>query len=196
MKKGLLLQIIIFLAGLPSLMALEIQGVPIAPHAAVAGETLQLNGAGLRSVVLLFVPIRAYVAAFYVHAPLRSEREVSNSSSHMQFDFTFLGPVTQSLVTKAWQSQFAQSVSYTYPDFEKDRDAFIALFGPVKCGGMERVQFIGSNTVVYDACLKKGTIVGKNFQRAFLSLWFGSNPVQNDLKIALLGNSNGCQISK
>jgi hypothetical protein len=196
MKRGLLLQIIIFLAGLSSLMALEIQGIPIARQAVVAGEKLQLNGAGVRTVVLLLVPIKAYVAAFYAPVPFRSEREVSNSSSPMQFDFTFLGPVAQSLVTKAWQSQFAQSISYTYPGFEKDRDAFIALFGPVKCGGMERVQFIGNNTVVYDAALKKGTIAGKQFQRAFLSLWFGSNPVQNDLKIALLGNSNGYQISK
>jgi hypothetical protein len=50
------------------------------------------------------------------------------------------------------------------------------------------VQFVGSQTQVYDNGQLKGTILGRDFQKAFLSLWFGSNPVQQDLKAALLGN--------
>jgi hypothetical protein len=61
------------------------------------------------------------------------------------------------------------------------------MFGALQQGGVQMVQFIGTDTLVYDQGLLKGTIAGRDFQKAFLSLWFGSNPVSPDLKSALLG---------
>jgi hypothetical protein len=168
--------------------ALQIQGVTVPSNVQVAGQPLQLNGAGLRTFSLVMVPIKIYVAAFYAPEPLRSASAVTASPGPIQFDFTFLRNVGQSDVTSAWSSQFAQSVSYTYPGYERDRDAFIGMFGPLKNGGMERVQFVGTNTLVYDSGTLKGTIAGREFQKSFLSLWFGSKPVAADLKSALLGN--------
>ena len=133
------------------------------------------------------VPINIYVAAFYTPLPLRSAKGVEGSPGPMRFDFTFLRSVGQSDVTKAWTSQFAQSVSYTYPGYPRDRDAFIALFGALSKGGVECVKLIGINTVVYDQGKKMGTIPGRDFQKSFLSLWFGSKPVSSGLKAALLG---------
>ena len=110
-----------------------------------------------------------------------------SSPGPMEFDFTFLRAVNQSDVTKAWESQFAESVNYTYPGYVRDRDAFIAMFGPLQNLGVEKVQLLGTNTVIFDQGTKKGTIPGRDFQKSFLSLWFGSNPVATDLKKALLG---------
>jgi hypothetical protein len=177
----------LLLTALPA-RALEIQGVKPPDQVQVAGSTLRLNGAGLRTFTLLVVPINVYVAAFYTPVALHSARAVADSPGPLQFDFTFLRAVGQSDVTKAWTSQFAESVSYTYPGYEKDRDAFIALFGPLQYRGVEKVQLVGANTLVTDSGTLKGTISGRNFQRAFLSLWFGSNPVSPDLRNALLGN--------
>ena len=168
--------------------ALEIQGVSVPATAQVGGAPLQLNGAGLRTFSLLMVPIKIYVASFYAPAALRSAASAMNSTGPLQFDFTFLRAVGQGDVTKAWTSQFSQSVSYTYPGYANDRDAFIAMFGPLQGMGVERVQFVGANTVVIDQGVTKGTITGRDFQKSFLSLWFGSNPVSPDLKAALLGN--------
>jgi hypothetical protein len=53
--------------------------------------------------------------------------------------------------------------------------------------GVEQVQFVGTNTVVFDQGTQKGSIPGRDFQKAFLSLWFGSKPVASDLQRALLG---------
>jgi len=186
MKSFLLLILTGCLTSAP-LWGREIEGVAIPEQIQVAGTTLTLNGAGLRSFTLLFVPIKVYVAALYTPTPLRSEQSVAASPGPIQFDFTFLRAVGQSDVTKAWISQFAQSVGYTYPGYEKDRDAFIALFGPLQNGGVERVQLIGDKTLITDSGVSKGTISGRNFQRAFLSLWFGSSPVAPDLRDALLG---------
>lgn len=168
--------------------AVEIQGVNVPPTAKVSGETLQLNGAGLRTFTFLMIPIKIYVASFYTPLALKTADAVMNASGPLQFDFTFLRAVAQSDVTKAWTSQFAQSVSYTYPGYARDRDAFIAMFGPLQNLGVEQVQLVGTNTLVYDSGKLKGSIPGRDFQKSFLSLWFGSNPVAPDLKSALLGN--------
>ena len=182
------LLIFLFTLTFSSVHAIEIQGVTPAPQVQVSGQTLRLNGAGLRTFTLLMIPIKIYVAAFYTPGPLRTAEAVMNSGGPMQFDFTFLRAVGQADVTKAWSSQFAQSASYAYPGYATDRDAFIAMFGPLQSMGMERVQFVGTNMLVYDSGTLKGTIMGRDFQKAFLSLWFGSNPVAPDLKAALLGN--------
>jgi hypothetical protein len=105
----------------------------------------------------------------------------------MGFTFTFLKSVGLGQVKRAWTDQFADSTTFTYAGFEKDRDAFIALFGPIKSGGIESVQLVGTDTLVFDSGELKGTILGRNFQRAFLSLWFGSKPAMPELKTALLG---------
>lgn len=186
MKKILIVLLAMLGTGRPGL-AVEIQGVTVPPQVQVAGNSLQLNGAGLRTFTLLMVPIRIYVAAFYAPAALRTAEAVMSSAGPMQFDFTFLRAVGQSDVTRAWTSQFAQSVSYTYPGYTQDRDAFIAMFGPLAGGGVEQVRFIGTNTVVFDQGTRKGSIPGRDFQKSFLSLWFGANPVASDLKAALLG---------
>ena len=176
-----------FLLCLHPLLAVQIEGVNISQSAKINGETLQLNGAGLRSFSLAFIPIKIYVASLYTPQPLRSAHAIMDSQGPMQFDFTFLRAVGQSDVTKAWSSQFSQSIGYTYSGSAKDRDAFIAMFGSLQKMGVEQVRLIGTNTVVYDQGTRKGTIEGRNFQRSFLSLWFGSNPVSSDLKNALLG---------
>jgi hypothetical protein len=111
------------------------------------------------------------------------------SPGPLEFSFTFLRAVDASDVAKAWSSQFAASATYnTYPGYEKDRDAFVGMFGALQQGGVQTVRFVGTDTLIFDQGAQKGTIAGRDFQKAFLSLWFGSNPVSSDLKSALLGN--------
>jgi len=192
MKKILKTPFVVFLC-LLSLKSLEanntreIQGVRIPPTIQLAGQRLLLNGAGLRTFTFLMVPIKIYVASFYTPTMIRSAATALEGSAPMEFDFTFLRAVGQGDVTKAWSSQFDQSVSYTYPGYVRDRDAFIGMFGPLQNLGVEQVQFVGTNTVVFDQGMRKGSIPGRDFQKAFLSLWFGSKPVASDLQRALLG---------
>ncbi len=186
MKK--LLPVLAILLAMPFAGAVEIQGVKVPPSVEVNGQSLSLNGAGLRTFTLLMVPIKIYVAAFYAPAPLKSEAAVLASPGPLQFSFTFLRAVDASDVAKAWSSQFAASATATYPGYEKDRDAFVGMFGALQQGGVQMVRFVGTDTQVFDQGTLKGTIAGRDFQKAFLSMWFGSSPVSPDLKAALLGN--------
>ena len=186
--KGLLgLAVAALLIPYPSVRAMQIQGVNIPPTVTVDGVSLALNGAGLRTFKLLMVPIKVYVAALYTPTPLRSGGAVDASTGPLQFDFTFLRAVGREDVAKAWSAQFNQSVSYTYPCYEKDRDAFVSMFGALPEGGVEQVRFVGTNTVISDCGTVRGTIPGRNFQKAFLSLWFGPKPVSHKLRDRLLG---------
>lgn len=173
---------------LPPARALTLEGVTVPPQKTVAGQTLSLNGAGVRTVKLAFIPIKAYVAAFYAPAPLRSEQAVLASPGPLQFQFTFLQGVNQGQVTDAWNAQFQASVTAPYAGLKADQAKFVSFFGPLQKGGVETVELVGSDTLVYDNGTLKGTIPGRDFQKAFLSMWFGSNPVMPSLKTALLGN--------
>ena len=188
MKTRFLSIALIALSSASLAQAVTIEGVNVPPRVVVSGTTLTLNGAGVRTVVLLVIPVKAYVAAFYAPSPLRSEQAVLSSPGPLKFTFTFLQGVGQGQVAQAWTAQFQQSTTYTYPGLAGDRSSFIAMFGPLKKGGIESVEIEGDVTRVYDGGTLKGTINGRNFQKAFLSLWFGSNPVMPELKNALLGN--------
>jgi hypothetical protein len=187
-RKALLpLACALLLPGISRLEAVEVQGVSLPATVTVSGTALALNGAGLRTFKLLMVPIKVYVAALYAPSPLRSSAAVEATQGPLQFDFTFLRAVAKEDVSKAWSAQFAQSVSYTYSGYAKDRDAFIAMFGALPQGGVEQVRFVGTDTVISDCGTVRGTIPGRDFQKAFLSLWFGPKPVSRKLRDRLLG---------
>lgn len=188
MKQKITVSLAILLVLIQAAFPLEIQGVQVPPQVSVNGQSLALNGAGLRTVTIAFIPIKAYVAAFYTPTPLNSEEAVLASPGPMQFTFTFLKSVSQGQVTDAWQSQIQASMTYNYAGVEKDCAAFVGMFGALSQGGVEMVQLIGSETRIYDGGQLKGTIQSRDFQKAFLSMWFGSTPVQQDLKASLLGN--------
>ena len=188
MKTRILLGTLVFFTLLTPASALQIEGVNVPAQTTVSGKTLPLNGAGLRTVTLVFLPIKAYVASFYAPAPVRSEADVAASPGPFQFNFTFLQGVGQGQVTDAWNAQFKTSATATYPGLASDQAKFVAMFGPLKKGGVETVEIDGNATRVYDNGTLKGTIQGADFQKAFLSMWFGSNPVMPGLKTALLGN--------
>jgi hypothetical protein len=183
----ILLSTLLVLAAVSTAPALTIEGVTVPAQKTVAGETLSLNGAGVRTVKLAFIPVKAYVASFYAPTALRSSADVTASPGPLQFNFTFLQSVNQGQVTDAWNAQFKASVTAPYPGLAADQAKFVGFFGPLKKGGVETVELVGTNTLVYDGGTLKGTIPGRDFQKAFLSLWFGSQPVQASLKDALLG---------
>ena len=112
----------------------------------------------------------------------------SNNCPLLQLDFTFLRSVNRGKVIMAWQRQLDYSVSYTYNGYENDRDDFVRMMssGPIEYEGTQTVQLIGDETLIFDQGKYMGKITGHEFQKSFLSMWFGENPVAHDLKEGLL----------
>jgi hypothetical protein len=156
---------------------------------------LQFNGAGVRSIRMFGWDFKVYVAGFYTSVPLETPESVfkalesNNALTPMQLDFTFLRSVNQGRVTDAWTQQTEHSVEFKYPRYDKDRAIFIDCFGPIDNGGTETVQLLpNGKTVIIDQGVQKCVIDGLDFQRAFLSMWFGTKAVSTDLKAGLLGS--------
>lgn len=166
-----------------------LEGVEMEETVVLNGTTLTRNGEGVRSVPFLGFAIKVYVAGMYASRPLRNERDVLDYQGPLHFDFTFLRNVGQARVTEAWQRQLEASVSHHYEGYEKDRDDFIRMFGPIEKNGTETVKVVGNETQVVDQGQVKGVIRGHHFRRAFLSMWFGERCVAADLKAGLLGLS-------
>jgi len=115
-----------------------------------------------------------------------------NITNHgpLQFDFTFLRYVGKSRVVSAWTQQIDHSVSCRdYEGYEADRQKFIELLSsqPIENLGTQSVLLIDNETHLIDQGKLMGIIKGKNFQRSFLSMWFGSMAVSEELKLNLLG---------
>jgi len=159
----------------------------------VDGVALKKNGHGVRSIQFFGWDINVYVAGLYSAVPLLTEKDVleSHGQSHpMQLDFTFLRTVDKGRVVSAWTQQLDHSVSYKYEGYETDRERFIRLLSnKIENGGTQTVQLSGDKTVIVDQGVHKGDILGREFQRAFLSMWFGERAVADDLKVNLLNGS-------
>jgi hypothetical protein len=160
----------------------------------VDGVALKKNGHGVRSINFFGWDIQVYVAGLYSVVPLFSEKDVldSHGKSHpMQLDFTFLRAVDKGRVISAWTQQLDHSVSYKYDDYETDRRTFIKMLSSkIENGGTQTVQLLGDKTIIVDQGVHKGDIDGRDFQRAFLSMWFGERAVAEDLKANLLSGSH------
>eukprot|EP00534_Pseudo-nitzschia_fraudulenta_P009387 CAMPEP_0201162056 /NCGR_PEP_ID=MMETSP0851-20130426/50391_1 /ASSEMBLY_ACC=CAM_ASM_000631 /TAXON_ID=183588 /ORGANISM="Pseudo-nitzschia fraudulenta, Strain WWA7" /LENGTH=274 /DNA_ID=CAMNT_0047441749 /DNA_START=264 /DNA_END=1088 /DNA_ORIENTATION=- len=195
---------------------ISVEGIELPGYRVVDGTNLYRNGHGMRSLVYFGIGIRIYVAAMYSVKPILSVsqamgeattqanfgvdaaatvgRIVDNKSYHndngpLQLDFTFLRYVRQSQVVSAWTQQLDHSVAYKdYDGYEADRDQFIALAsgGPIENSGTQSVVLVGDETRIIDQGTQTGVILGKDFQRSFLSMWFGPMAVSEELKLNLL----------
>lgn len=161
----------------------------------VNGTQLTRNGVGIRSLSLFGMPIKVYTAGFYTLSPLRDWEAVQECNGPKHMEFTFLRSVGQGQVTNAWRRQLEASVTHTYDGYEQDRDTFIRMFGAIVSGGTMQIHLSGEETHVVDQGKHKGVISGRNFQRAFLSMWFGEKAVQESLKSGLLGVGTHEQIA-
>jgi Chalcone isomerase-like len=174
-------------AATPS-MPVALEGVDLPTTLQVNGTVLSINGAGVRAISVFGFHFKIYVAGLYTATPLRSQDQALNTSGPLQMVFTFLRTVSHQKVKEAWERQLDASVSYSYDGYARDREVFIHMFGPTANGGTQMVQFVGDDTVVHDQGLEKGVILGRHFQRAFLSMWFGEKAVAADLMAGLLGS--------
>jgi len=186
--KSQLLVAALFLGSTLLLNAVELEGINIPEEKTVQGQTLRLNGAGVRSVKLAMIPIKAYVASLYAPEPLKSEAAVVASPGPLQFNFTFLRGVTADQVADAWNAQFKESATYKYDGYEADLAKFVGFFGALGKGETQTVELTADETIAYVNGKKVGTIPGSDFRKTFISLWFGSQPVQKSLKSELLGS--------
>ncbi|HEY3125016.1 MAG TPA: chalcone isomerase family protein [Thermoanaerobaculia bacterium] len=162
----------------------EVAGVKMPDTITIEGKTLKLNGMGLRKKMLF----KVYVAGLYVESPSKDAAKVISSDEVKSITLNILRSLSGTQIGEAisdgfWHNSKAQMGTLT------DRlQKLTGMFPAVVEGDQIVLTYVpGKGTSVSAKGQAKGVIEGKDFADALFSVWLGGNPVQEDLKKALLG---------
>ncbi len=183
MKKKAL-PVTLFCLGVAALLlAGEVAGVKMADTASVEGKTLKLNGMGLRKKVVF----KVYVAGLYLETPSKDPAAVVSSDQIKSMRLHILRSLKGSQVTEAIAEGFERNSKAQLGALKARLDKLNAMIPDVVEGDQIVLTYApGKGTVVSAKDVEKGVIEGKDFADALFSVWLGANPVQQDLKKALL----------
>jgi hypothetical protein len=167
--------------------AAEVSGVKLDDKATVGGTPLVLNGAGLRTKLML----KIYVVGLYLPAKTTSADAVIASKQPRLARLVMKRGLGAGTVWDAFEEGIdANSSPAELAAIKSELAQIEKLFndlGEVKEGDVIDIELgaDGSTSVKYNG-QAKGSIPSANLQSALLKIWLGKNPVQTDLKAALL----------
>jgi hypothetical protein len=182
MKRKSLLGLVLSLAAAIAL-ASEVAGVKLPDTITVEGKALKLNGMGLRKKVVF----KVYVAGLYLETPSKDPAAVLSSDQIKSMRLWILRSLKGSQITEAIVEGFEKNSKAQMGALKARLDKFNAMFPDVTEGDQIEMTYVpGKGTIVTAKGTEKGVIEGKDFADALFSVWLGANPVQEDLKKALL----------
>jgi hypothetical protein len=184
MKKLTALALSLCLTGASSALAKEVAGVTLPDTITVEGKTLKLNGAGLRKKVFF----KVYVAGLYLETPSKDAAAVISSDQVKRMQLSVLRSLSSHQVSEAIGEGFEKNSKAQMTALKARLEKFETMIPNVENGDQIFLTYVpGKGTVVSAKGAEKGVIEGKDFADALFSVWLGPNPVQADLKTALLG---------
>jgi hypothetical protein len=180
--RAALIAFCVVLAAAP-LLAKEVAGVTMPDTVTVAGKTLKLSGMGLRKKLMF----KVYVAGLYVETPVNAPEAIISSDQIKRIDLHVLRSLKASQVTEAIEEGFEKNSKAQMAALSDRLKKFSSLFSDVAEGDQISMTYVpGKGTSVSIKGSEKGIVEGKDFSDALFSVWLGSNPVQDDLKKALV----------
>ena len=185
--KKLALALVILALALPALpvAAADVGGVKIPDTVEVDGKTLKLNGAGIRKKAIF----KVYVAGLYVETPAKDAATLLSSTQIKSMRLRMLRDVKGASVSGAISDGFELNSKAALPQLKPKLDQLAKMIPDVAEGETIDLTWIpdkGTEVAVRGTTV--GTIDGRDFADALFAVWLGPNPVQDDLKKALLGS--------
>lgn len=167
----------------------DINGVKVEDAASVQGSTLQLNGAGTRTKVFF----KVYVAGLYLGQKADALDKVLSQAGPKRLNVTMVRNIEAEVMSEALTKGIEDNLGKAaLSKFATDLARMSHLFAEQKKlaeGDNFLIDWIpGSGTVV----TVKGKVQGEPFKdpdffAALMSVWLGSKPADDKLKVALLG---------
>ena len=185
MLRKLVFPIAALLVAVPAL-ALDVGGVKLDDKASVGGQELVLNGAGIRTRVMF----KVYVGSLYL--PTKStDAATALAKGPRRVQLNLLRNLSADTLVEALLDGLKQNNSEAELAAVKSQTDQLASimkgFGDVKEGNVVTLDFVDDATKIGFNGAPKGSIPGEAFNKALLKVWIGDNPVQADLKKAMLG---------
>jgi len=177
---------LVALAFAAGVQAAEVGGVKLDDKASVGGQELVLNGAGVRTKVF----IKVYVASLYLPAKTTTPAAVLEKGPR-RIQMNLLRDLTpDQLVDALVDGLKDNNTPAELAAVKAQTDQMVSImkgFGPVKEKDVVALDFVDGGTRISLNGAAKGTIPGDAFNKALTKVWLGDNPVQSDLKKAMLG---------
>ncbi|MCL1139675.1 chalcone isomerase family protein [Shewanella pneumatophori] len=168
-----------------SLQAKEVSGIQLDDSITVEGQTLVLNGAGVRSKFF----IDLYVGSLYVPANLNTAQAALESPSvAVRLNITS-GMITADKMKDAINEGFDDATDGNTTQIAAKIEQFMGLFSAEIVEGDQFTLLADKTTGVtaYKNGQAQATIAGEDFRQAVLKIWLGNEPAQDSLKEAMLG---------
>jgi hypothetical protein len=176
------------LAIAPLAQAKMIDDVNVADSIQVAEQSLNLNGAGIRSKFFLDL----YIGALYLNAPSTDADATIAADEAM----TIRLYITSSIIdgekmSEATLDGFVKSTDGDLAPIQKEVDALIAAFrDAVEDKDVFDLQYVpGQGVSVIRNGELKTLIPGLEFKQALFGIWLSEDPVQDGLKEDMLGEA-------
>lgn len=167
--------------------AAEIEGVKFADSVAVEGETLPLNGAGLRTATIF--KVKVYAGALYLKKKLTDADAALALPPPKQIQMEFFREVEASDIAKAWDHSFEENCEADCGAAKPRIEKLKSLMPSVKKGDRMVYTFQTASVEIGLNGKTLGKIEGENFPRTLLATWIGKHPPTETLKEGLLGKS-------
>lgn len=167
----------------PPADAAKLSDATLPDTATVGGQTLVLNGLGLREKMFIDV----YVGALYLPSKTRSEASAINDDVPKRIVMHFIySKVTAAQMNEVWEEGLEKN-----PPSAAVKESFKRLEGmmvDVTAGEEIAFDYVpGTGTTVFAKGQTKGTIAGADFMKALWTIYLGPNPPTNNLKKGMLG---------
>jgi hypothetical protein len=171
--------------------AAELDGVTLEDRVRVDGQEILLNGIAVRTRYQFF---KVYVAGLYLPQKASAPAEAIDGRGAKRISLT--------MVRDATAEQFVESIEHglrannSEAQLAEVKAQVDALFAKIRAVGeakkglrivLDYSPSSSSTTLFVDGAAQGGPMASEAFYRALLRIWLGENPVQEDLKKALLG---------
>jgi hypothetical protein len=163
----------------------NVAGVNLADQITVNGQTLVLNGAGLRKKLF----IKVYTGALYLPAKQKSADQILGADTPRQMVMSFVYDVEKDKISEAWSEGLTANSPNAAADVKANFQTLQSWMEDMKKGQRIVMTYVpGTGTTIEVNGKTKGTLAGKATADAILATWIGAKPGPGaDFKKSVLG---------
>jgi len=186
MKRTVIAGIVVFL--LLSVVCIasaeKVGAVRLPDTLTVDGTQLILNGAGMRTKVI----INVYAGGLYLPEKMSDAARIIEADKPMAIKMHFVRKVDNRSIIDAWNTGFKNSADEGYDTTQSKRDRFNGVFSSdIEKDGIYDVEYVpGKGVTVSIDGTEKATIPGFDFKKAVFAIWLGQTPADGKLKKKML----------
>lgn len=166
--------------------AATLDGVTVPDTITLGGQSLVLNGMGLREKFFFDI----YVGSLYLPARTTDWKSAIEQDVPKRMQMTFVySSVTKDQIVDAYKEDVAKqpNAAALADRYEK----LYAMMEDVKKGDVIQMDYVpGQGTTITVKGKVKGTIPGKDFMESLFSIYIGPHPPTTALKKGLMGGND------